>query len=435
LLFSRPVIALCIYLFYVATLTLSPFHFSCTPEWRASTLSLQDVDGVDIVLNTVGFGVFGIILYWLRPGKERTLFKLCVAVSCAGVLSTIIECLQIYIPARHAQIMDVLTNTIGGGIGFLLASYVHRKSWHLTLARLRNTLAIIGIASYVTGLFILFMVTVMPQRLDSWDRRFPLLIGNEATLNRPWLGNISSLMIFDRVLNQNEISSIFSIGRWSKQAVERKYQPIVAYYFDEGIGKTVHDRSQIGEPINMQITSLERTAWLPEGGLRLLEPTVLRGVRASEKLFRRITATDTFSVSMWFQPTSLEQYGPARIVSFSESPFDRNFTIGQQGASLCFRVRDRLSGSNGIRFGEVEVSHAVRSVTEPMHGVFVYEEGIKRVYIDGKEVLEEYPPDWLAVIAWFLHLDSALTWQKWILESLLVGGVGILLWPLVIPRH
>ena len=431
---SRPVIAFWVYLFYVSTLTLSPFQFSWDSEWGASLFSLQDVDGVDIVLNIIGFSVFGIILYWLRPGMDRALFKLCVAVCCAGILSTIIECLQVYMPTRNAQFMDVLTNTIGGGIGFLLASYVHHKSWHLTLTPLKNTLAIIGIVIYVTGVFIVFMVTAMPQRLDSWDPRFPLLIGNEATLDRPWLGNISSLMIFDRVLDQKEISSIFTIGRWPKPSVEREYQPILAYQFDEGTGNTVHDQSQFGEPVSMHIRSLDQTVWLPGGGLRLKEPTVLQSVRSGEKIFRRITDTDTFSVSMWFQPTSLEQYGPARIVSFSESTLARNFTIGQQGANIHFRIRDRLSGSNGARW-ELEVPYALRSTTEPMHGVFVYEKGIKRVYIDGEKVREVYPPDWLTFIAWFLHFDSDLPWQRWMLGSLLVGGAGILLWPLAIPRE
>jgi hypothetical protein len=197
------------------------------------------------------------------------------------------------------------------------------------------------------------------------------------------------------------------------------------------MGNTVHDRSQFGEPTNMQIRSLDQTAWLLEGGLRLQEPTVLQSVSAGGKIFRRITSTDTFSVSMWFQPTSLEQYGPARIVSFSESTLDRNFTIGQQGANLHFRIRDRLSGSNGARW-EIQVLHALRSTTEPIHGVFEYEKGIKRVYIDGEKMLEAYPPDWLTFIACFLHFDSELPWQRWMLGSLLVGGAGILLWPLAI---
>jgi glycopeptide antibiotics resistance protein len=430
---SRPLVAFWVYLLYVSTLTLSPFQFSWASEWGASFFSLQHVGGVDIFLNIVGFSVFGIILYWLRPGMERALLKLCVALCCAGMLSTIIECLQVYVPERHAQAMDVVTNMVGGGIGFLSASYVHHNSWHLRLARLKNTLAIISIFIYVTGAFIVFMVTAMPQSLDSWDPSFPLLIGNEASLDRPWLGNISSLIIFDHAVDQNQITSIFTTGHRPYPDVQGENKPIVAYRFNEGAGTAVNDQSQFEEPVNMNIRSLDKTAWLPGGGLRIKEPTLLQSGSSGEKIHRRIKDTDAFSVSMRFESASLDQYGPARIVSFSENTLSRNFTIGQQGAKIHFRVRDRVSGNNGTRWA-LEVPYVLRLMPEATHWVFVYEKGIKRVYIDGEKVCEEYPPDWLAFIAWFLHFDSDLPWQRWMLGSLLVGGLGICFWPLAIQR-
>jgi hypothetical protein len=308
---------------------------------------------------------------------------------------------------------------------------VYQRSWHLRLARLRRTLAIIGIVFYGAGVFSVVILTKMPQKLDAWDPEFSLLIGNEATLDRPWLGNISSLMIVDGVLDQEEIRSIFASGRWPKPAVTEEYQPILAYQFDEGLGDILHDQSQSGEPINMRIRLPDQTAWVPEGGLRFQKPTVLQSVRAGEKLFRRITATDIFSVSMWIQPENLEQYGPARIVSVSESPVSRNFTIGQHGAGLHFRVRDRLSGSNGARW-DLQVPHALQSTTEPIHGVFVYEKGFKRVYVNGEKMSETYPPDWLTFIAHFLDFDSDVPWQRWMLGGLLAGGAGMLVWPLTI---
>jgi hypothetical protein len=323
---------------------------------------------------------------------------------------------------------------IGAGSGFLLASYAYRNSWNLKLARLKNTLATTAILLYMTSVFIVWMLSVMPQRLRNWDQRFPLLIGNEATLDRPWLGTISSLMIFDRALEEKELSSICSGGCWPATAVQKEYQPILAYEFEEATGHSVQDLSQFGEPADMQISSLDETTWSPGGGLTLQEPTVLQSVKSGEKICRRIRDTDTFSVSIWFEPASLEQSGPARILSLSESTLARNFTIGQEGAHIRFRVRDRLSGSNGTRW-ELEVRDALQSTTEPIHGVFEYEKGTKRVYIDGKKVRVAESPDWLNVIAWFLHFDWELPWQRWMLGILLVGAAGILLWPLMSPRE
>jgi hypothetical protein len=49
---------------------------------------------------------------------------------------------------------------------------------------------------------------------------------------------------------------------------------------------------------------------------------------------------ETFSLSS-------EQTGPARIVSFSIDPFERNITIGQENSDLIVRIRKSMSNLNG----------------------------------------------------------------------------------------
>ena len=194
----------------------------------------------------------------------------------------------------------------------------------------------------------------------------------------------------------------------------------------------VYDQSHLGGPIDLQIMSPDSAAWLPGGGLTLRGPTVLRSVRSSERIYRQITATDRFSIATWFQPATLDQYGPARIVSFSESPFARNFTIGQEGESLHFRVRNLFSGRNGIKW-DLKAS-ALQSVTEPTHAVLIFDKGIKSLYVNGEKVFEVHPPEGLTFIAQALHFDPDSHWQKWMLVFLLVGGLGVLLLPLAMNR-
>ncbi len=45
---------------------------------------------------------------------------------------------------------------------------------------------------------------------------------------------------------------------------------------------------------------------------------------------------------------SLDQSGPARIVTASSSPDDRNFTLAQEGADLVFRLRAGAADPNGV---------------------------------------------------------------------------------------
>lgn len=47
------------------------------------------------------------------------------------------------------------------------------------------------------------------DRFDAWDHAYFLVLGNEATGNRPWLGKIFALNIFNRPLDDNEIERRF----------------------------------------------------------------------------------------------------------------------------------------------------------------------------------------------------------------------------------
>jgi len=197
-------------------------------------------------------------------------------------------------------------------------------------------------------------------------------------------------------------------------------------------GGVVYDQSHLGDPVDLKILPPESAAWLPGGGLTLRGPTVLRNSKTSERIYRQITTTDSFSIATWFQPLTLDQYGPARIVSLSESPFARNFTIGQEGKSLHFRVRNLFSGRNGIKW-DLKAS-VLLSVTEPTHAVLIYDKGFKSLYVNGEKVREVHPPNGLTLIAQSLDFDSDSYWQRWMVVCLLVGGAVVLLSPLAMGR-
>lgn len=51
---------------------------------------------------------------------------------------------------------------------------------------------------------------------SNWDSGYPLIIGNEATLDRSYLGRIFLIAIYDRVLSMDEIRQNFDAGPYSK---------------------------------------------------------------------------------------------------------------------------------------------------------------------------------------------------------------------------
>ena len=44
-------------------------------------------------------------------------------------------------------------------------------------------------------------------RLAGWDRKYPLVVGNEKTRDRPFLGDVSLVAVYDRALSASEVAA------------------------------------------------------------------------------------------------------------------------------------------------------------------------------------------------------------------------------------
>lgn len=76
----------------------------------------------DILTNILGFIPFGFLLSaYLRTRKPRSMdHVLLISLLIGGSISLSIELVQVYLPTRSSQLMDVITNTFGTGIGVWL---------------------------------------------------------------------------------------------------------------------------------------------------------------------------------------------------------------------------------------------------------------------------------------------------------------------------
>lgn len=123
---------------------------------------------------------------------------------------------------------------------------------------------------------------------------------------------------------------------------------------------------------------------------------------------RACKAANALTVEALIQPFARKQSGPARIVSLSTDARHRNFTLGQEGAELVFRLRTPRTGDNGtgaevkLEVGQrgmwqpppVDGGDAVDGDAEfafvrtdrPMHVVVTYTPGELIAYVDGKQV-------------------------------------------------
>lgn len=86
--------------------------------------------------------------------------------------------------------------------------------------------------------------------------------------------------------------------------------------------------------------------WLSESGIRFAGPGIARSDAAPPWVAEAIH-TGRLAVELRMLPATVEQRGPARIITLSADPWHRNFTAGQDERDLIVRLRTPLTSRNG----------------------------------------------------------------------------------------
>lgn len=166
---------------------------------------------------------------------------------------------------------------------------------------------------------------------------------------------------------------------------ERVVQNQIAFYtFESDYDGVVHDRSESGEPLNLRIDKPQNT--LVRNGKTFVSSSVLM---ASDGPATRVTSalrkSNELTVEIWMTPFDLKQSGPARIVSLSGDPSQRNFTLGQDKGRLEIRLRTSSTDSNGQ---PSTLGPENTLTTKLAHVVFTRAaDGAVSLYQDGKKIV------------------------------------------------
>ena len=153
------------------------------------------------------------------------------------------------------------------------------------------------------------------------------------------------------------------------------------YDFSSGGGDVVRDRSGAESPLDLRIADPGAVEWR-EGALEVVRPTRIRSEAPALRLNESGRRSSGLTVEAWIAPASLEQEGPARIVTLSRGSSERNFTLGQEAGRYDFRLRTLGTSNNGIpSLASSRDSAALRL----SHVVYTRHASGKAVlYIDGK---------------------------------------------------
>lgn len=372
----------------VIVLTLFPYDFFVAEVlsqlsynyMRSRMIRPNDIG--DVIANIFLFMPFGFGIGCLASKTKLTQKNAAIAAIIASFgLTFAVEFLQIFLPTRNPSHVDLITNTLGGIIGFygfqwggIYFLYCLQAIIKLiTHSRFRPILMAIAIA-YV---FFIFSFTAKLQskielwKPSIWDVNFPLAVGNEFTGDRPWRGEISHLCIGDRAASETEISLLLN-SQDSCQAIASSL--VAAYDFRQTPNYSDsthtlpdlewHQPNSTGRSTNgVEFTSEN---WLQTRNINVLNEKIKD---SSQFTFSFIIATKDFN-----------QNGPARIISISPDIYNRNITIGQWQNNLSIRLRNPLAGANGTR-PELIVSNVFNN-TKPHHLIITYNGNVLSVYID-----------------------------------------------------
>lgn len=397
-------------LLFIFFVTLYPFDFTF-PEASYGNYILQNgfrspSSLGDCLRNIILFIPLSFALAYLLPKTNycKILTFLFVLIFSSS-LSLTIETLQIFISSRSSSSADLITNSLGGCLGYYI--FINRqqvkKNIIKVVAKSNQYLSPRNLAiAFISYFLFICLISITLQtgtKLSNWDKNYHLLIGNETTQDRAWQGKISQLEVASRAISSEEVKKIFT---QTHLASIPQNNLIADYQF---IG-TDNYRDRTGNLPNLtwqkKFTRINK-----ETGISLDQNHWLTTTNPPTTLTKSIKEASQFTINTIISSAKIKQAGPARIISFSQGAFKRNFTLGQEGKMLVFRLRSVTTGKNG-KLPEVVIPN-VFTDNSWHHLIITYDGSQLNFYLDQVERMYSlvFNPDF----TFFPHLLCLQTWR------------------------
>ncbi len=369
--------------------SLAPFEIM----WSAGGLDVSfglgfPRDGPELgalALHLLAFAAVGVVDRAATAGNEQP--PLPPAALARGLLfCAAIELLQAVVRSRHAEVLDLVLNSVGFFAGHhCFQSSICRNSWLLLqdLLRRRGPVALLAVMWVLVWCSIL-LVPKWLLDLDDWDPTYHLTVGGEREQERAWSGELAYVAIYGRALQFPDLAETVAhppsgpLTTTSRMAIGL----LVAYEFTRPGRFDIEPQGPIDDR-NNRILLPESIRWTgastPAVSLPATSPVSTLG--SVDRLINRLSASRSFSIEVWCRARTLSPAGSSSIVAISDTVWRRNVALGQNRTGVYFSVRNALNGRNGSRF-ELQVPNAMTSGLDQI--VATYSDGASAVFINGR---------------------------------------------------
>ena len=302
--------------------------------WRAGV--------ADILANLILYVPLGVALRRYRWTR---------VLGIAAALSVGLEWAQVWYPDRFTAVTDVAANVSGAFIGYGLSVLGDRRSaWGLDPIELTGPVALASVALFGVSVLLLSL----PGRasdFSNWDPDCRVIAGDELTHDRRWEGDVDVAAVFSRSFDNGQIAGLSALD--PGETLDAELARLTPLFLVRLTGRVDSVR-----------------------GVPLLDS------EGHERFFRALAESGRISVVVSFRTRKERQFGPARIFGFSKSPYSQNFSLGQEGRDIIFRLRTPTTVPGG--FYPQARAHGVLEENRSTVAAATYDGRNVRVYVDGR---------------------------------------------------
>jgi VanZ family protein len=374
-------------------LTLYPFRLTSRVGIPGATLPLllegkgKPSGALDVFLNIILFVPYGFGLAGFLQARGKTRIRMMAITLAAGaLLSYGIEVLQFYIPERDSGWEDVVTNSTGSLVGFL----VFQLCGTAVIRFLNSCESVVGAAATApnTTLALLlyfgawFGVSAGLQRdtaLSNWNLQSLLSVrsspSSQSTTARK--GEVYELEFWDHAVKSDFAKRLTSTGI----ARTSDPEPLVAYTLSAG--PPFQDRRQFLPDLNeTRKMSISPGSKVPPAD----DTSSITSVGPVSALVETLEKTRQFAVRVRYDPARIGRL-EAPIISISPVSGPPDLEIRQENASLVFWFRNPVSARRSLLAWSVP---HVFEAQVPRDFLFSYDGSNLDLAIDGRLLVRVY---------------------------------------------